>query len=54
MPDMNGIEAVNIINEALEDQYDLVLMGVSLMPHRTVGAIAHNPAEGVMLLDEKK
>ena len=24
------------------------------LPHRVVGAIDHNPPEGVMLLDEKK
>lgn len=24
------------------------------IPHRIVGAIDHNPADGVMLLDEKK
>lgn len=26
----------------------------SYLPHRIVGAIDHNPADGVMLLDEKK
>ena len=44
-----------------EDEGELIpickQMGVYLMPyipHRIVGAIDHNPAEGVMLLDEKK
>ena len=58
------------IEETMENYYNLLYreyerelipickqMGVSLMPyipHRIVGAIDHNPAEGVMLLDEKK
>lgn len=33
---------------------DIAYLEEPYIPHRIVGAIAHNPAEGVMLLDEKK
>lgn len=33
---------------------DIAFLEEPYVPHRVVGAIDHNPAEGVMLLDEKK
>ena len=33
---------------------DIALLEEPYLPHRIVGAIDHNPADGVMLLDEKK
>ena len=33
---------------------DISYLEEPYIPHRIVGAIDHNPAEGVMLLDEKK
>lgn len=33
---------------------DIVYLEELYLPHRIVGAIDHNPADGVMLLDEKK
>ena len=33
---------------------DVAYIEEPYVPHRIVGAIDHNPAEGVMLLDEKK
>ena len=33
---------------------DIAYLEEPYFPHRIVGAIAHNPAEGVMMLDEKK
>ena len=33
---------------------DISYLEEPYVPHRIVGAIDHNPAEGVMLLDEKK
>ena len=33
---------------------DVAYLEEAYVPHRIVGAIDHNPAEGVMLLDEKK
>lgn len=33
---------------------DVAYLEEPYIPHRIVGAIDHNPAEGVMLLDEKK
>ena len=35
-------------------QEDMDYLEELYLPHRIVGAIDHNPAEGVMLLDEKK
>lgn len=33
---------------------DIAFLEEPYVPHRIVGAIDHNPADGVMLLDEKK
>ena len=33
---------------------DIAYLEEPYIPHRIVGAIDHNPADGVMLLDEKK
>ncbi len=33
---------------------DISYLEEPYIPHRIVGAIDHNPADGVMLLDEKK
>lgn len=33
---------------------DIAYLEEPYVPHRIVGAIDHNPAEGVVLLDEKK
>lgn len=33
---------------------DIAYLEEPYLPHRVVGAIDHNPADGVMLLDEKK
>lgn len=33
---------------------DIAWLEEPYLPHRIVGAIDHNPADGVMLLDEKK
>ncbi|UWO24609.1 hypothetical protein [Marvinbryantia formatexigens] len=33
---------------------DIAYLEEPYLPHRIVGAIDHNPADGVMLLDEKK
>ena len=33
---------------------DIAYLGEPYVPHRIVGAIDHNPPQGVMLLDEKK
>lgn len=38
------------IEETMED---IAQMEEPYLPHRIVGAIDHNPADGVMLLDEK-
>ena len=31
-----------------------ILLPPPRLPHRVIGAVDHNPPEGVMLLDEKK
>ena len=33
---------------------DIAWLEEPYLPHRIVGAVDHNPADGVMLLDEKK
>lgn len=46
--DAAGALAVRLTNE------DIAYLEEPYVPHRIVGAIDHNPAEGVILLDEKK
>ena len=46
--DAAGALAVQLTKE------DVAYLEEPYIPHRIVGAIDHNPAEGVMLLDEKK
>ena len=48
LEDAAGALAVKLTAE------DIVYLEEPYVPHRIVGAIDHNPAEGVMLLDEKK
>ena len=33
---------------------DIAYLEEPYLPHRIVGAVDHNPADGVILLDEKK
>ena len=46
-------DAVNALSIKLTDA-DLAYLEKLYVPHRIVDAIDHNPADGVMLLDEKK
>ena len=46
-------DAVGALNIKLTDE-DIAYLEEPYLPHRIVGAIDHNPADGVMLLDEKK
>ena len=46
-------DAVNALSIKLTDA-DLAYLEELYVPHRIIGAIVHNPADGVMLLDEKK
>jgi 1-deoxyxylulose-5-phosphate synthase len=48
LDDAAGALAVQLTAE------DIALLEEPYLPHRIVGAIDHNPADGVMLLDEKK
>ncbi len=48
LDDAAGALAVRLTEE------DAAYLEEPYVPHRIVGAIDHNPAEGVMLLDEKK
>ena len=48
LDDAAGALAVRLTEE------DVAYLEEPYVPHRIVGAIDHNPAEGVMLLDEKK
>ena len=48
MEDLDGhrrIFALSLLFYGIEEPYE---------PHRIVGAIDHNPADGVMIIDEKK
>lgn len=46
-------DAVGALEVKLTDE-DIAYLEDPYLPHRIVGAIDHNPADGVMLLDEKK
>ena len=46
-------DAAGALNVKLTDE-DIAYLEEPYIPHRIVGAIDHNPADGVMLLDEKK
>ncbi len=46
-------DAARALDVTLTDK-DLEYLEEPYLPHRIVGAIDHNPADGVMLLDEKK
>ena len=46
-------DAVGALSVKLTED-DIAYLEESYIPHRIVGAIDHNPADGVMLLDEKK
>ncbi|WP_127059222.1 aldo/keto reductase [Veillonella ratti] len=46
-------DAVAALDVNLTDE-DIVFLEEPYIPHRIVGAIDHNPPQGVMLLDEKK
>lgn len=46
-------ETMEALNGKLTDE-DIAYLEEPYLPHRIVGAIDHNPADGVMLLDEKK
>ncbi len=46
-------DAADAINVKLTKE-DIAYLEEPYLPHRIVGAIDHNPADGVMLLDEKK
>lgn len=48
LDDAAGAFAVKLTDE------DVSYLEEPYLPHRIVGAIDHNPADGVMLLDEKK
>ena len=48
LDDAAGALAVTLTAE------DIAYLEEPYLPHRVVGAIDHNPADGVMLLDEKK
>lgn len=43
----------NALDVSLTDA-DIAYLEDPYMPHRIVGAICHNPPQGVMLLDEKR
>ena len=45
--------AAGALSVKLTDE-DVAYLEEVYLPHRIVGAIDHNPADGVMLLDEKK
>lgn len=46
-------DAADALSIKLTDD-DIAYLEAPYLPHRVVGAIDHNPADGVMLLDEKK
>ncbi len=46
-------DAAGALEVKLTDE-DIAYLEEPYLPHRIVGAIDHNPADGVMLLDEKK
>ena len=46
-------DAVGALNIKLTAE-DIAYLEEPYLPHRIVGAIDHNPADGEMLLDEKK
>ena len=46
-------DAAGALNVKLTDE-DVAYLEEPYIPHRIVGAIDHNPTDGVMLLDEKK
>lgn len=46
-------DATGAFNVRLTEE-DIAYLEEPYLPHRIVGAIDHNPADGVMLLDEKK
>lgn len=46
-------DAAKALDFSLTDE-DIACLEEPYVPHRIVGAIDHNPADGVMLLDEKK
>ena len=46
-------DAVGALDVKLTDG-DIAYLEAPYLPHRIVGAIDHNPAEGVILVDEKK
>lgn len=46
-------DAANALDVSLTDA-DIAYLEDPYMPHRIVGAICHNPSQGVMLLDEKR
>ena len=46
-------DAAGALDVMLTDE-DVAYLEESYIPHRIVGAIDHNSADGVMLLDEKK
>lgn len=46
-------DAANAPDVSLTDA-DIAYLEDPYMPHRIVGAICHNPPQGVMLLDEKR
>lgn len=46
-------DAVGALSVKLTEE-DIAYLEELYIPHRIIGAIAHNPAEGVVLLDEKK
>ena len=46
-------DAVGALNVKLTDE-DIAYLEEPYIPHRIVGAIDRNPADGVILLDEKK
>ena len=46
-------DAAGALSVKLTDE-DVAYLEEVYLPHRIVGAIDHNPADGVMLLDEKK
>lgn len=49
-----GVKMQQIALEVKLTAEDVAYLEEPYMPHRIVGAIYHNPAEGVILLDEKK
>lgn len=46
--------AESIQQQTGSDIFGIAYLEEPYLPHRIVGAIDHNPADGVMLLDEKK